>query len=92
MLRTGGAILLGEALQDGHNQLETLNLGFNEIGPDGGLSIATAMQNKPHISSIILNGNMVDLVIFIYFLFVIRLTFLLVCSSEPNVATLLLRC
>lgn len=60
LLRTGGAILLGEALQEGHNQLETLNLGFNEIGPDGGLSIANAMQNKPHISSIILNGNMVN--------------------------------
>lgn len=59
-MRTGGAILLGEALQEGHNQLETLNLGFNEIGPDGGLSIINAMQNKPHVSSIILNGNMVN--------------------------------
>lgn len=59
LLRTDGAVLLAEALQDGHNQLEVLNMGFNEIGPNGGLSVAQAMQNKPHINSIVLNGNMV---------------------------------
>lgn len=60
LLRTDGAVLLAEALQDGHNQLEVLNMGFNEIGPNGGLSVAQAMQNKPHINSIVLNGNMVS--------------------------------
>lgn len=59
LLKSGGAVLLGEALMDGHEQLEVLNLGFNEIGPNGGMSIVQAMQNKPNISNVILNGNMV---------------------------------
>ncbi len=39
---------------------QTLNLGFNEIGPDGGLAIVTAIDNKPHIKDVQLNGNQVS--------------------------------
>lgn len=57
LLKTAGAVHIGEALQDGHLLLETLNLGFNEIGPNGGLLIASAMSNKDHLQSLNLNGN-----------------------------------
>lgn len=57
LLKTAGAVHLGEALQDGHLALETLNLGFNEIGPNGGIAIASAMMNKDQLVSLCLNGN-----------------------------------
>lgn len=59
LLKTKGAVLLGEALQDGHLELETLNLGFNEIGPNGGMAIASAMYNKEQLQKLYLNGNQV---------------------------------
>lgn len=57
LLKTAGAVHIGEALQDGHLVLDTLNLGFNEIGPNGGIVIAAAMYNKDHLQSLNLNGN-----------------------------------
>ncbi|XP_058824611.1 ran GTPase-activating protein [Topomyia yanbarensis] len=57
LLKTKGAMYLAEALQDLHNQIEVVNFGFNEIGPEGGYSIANAMYNKDNIKSIILDGN-----------------------------------
>lgn len=41
---------------------QTLNLGFNEIGPDGGFAIVAALENKPHIKDVQLNGNQVSIV------------------------------
>ncbi|XP_037052320.1 ran GTPase-activating protein [Bradysia coprophila] len=57
LLKTAGAIYIAEALQEGHQHLEVLNLGFNEIGPDGGLAIAASLENKLHIKDVQLNGN-----------------------------------
>lgn len=57
LLKTGGAIFIAEAVQDGHRDLEMLNLEANEIGPDGGLSIASAMHNKTNLHTLVLNGN-----------------------------------
>ncbi|KAJ6646104.1 Ran GTPase-activating protein [Pseudolycoriella hygida] len=57
LLKTTGAIFISEVLQDGHEKLETLNLGFNEIGAEGGLEIAAALHNKTHIKDVQLNGN-----------------------------------
>lgn len=57
LLRTGGAVLLCDALQDGHTELEVLNLGFNEIGPNGGMAVVAAVQNKERLRSLVLNGN-----------------------------------
>ena len=59
LLKTTGAVLLAEALQDGHQNLKNVNLGYNEIGANGGLSIATAMENKVNINKLTLNGNQV---------------------------------
>lgn len=60
LLKTRGAIILGEALQDGHLSLEVLNLEANEIGPNGGFAIASAMENKEQLASLNLNSNQVN--------------------------------
>lgn len=57
LLKTGGAIFIAEAIQDGHPNLEFVNLEANEIGPDGGLSIVSAMQNKSNLNTLKLNTN-----------------------------------
>lgn len=59
LLKTRGAELIAEALHSGHEQLQTLILGFNEIGPVGGIEIASAISNKERMRSLILNGNQV---------------------------------
>lgn len=61
LLKTKGAVILGEALIDSHPALETVNLGFNEIGANGGCTIAAAMQNKEQLQSLNLNGNQVSI-------------------------------
>lgn len=59
-MKTKGAVILGEALQDDHMALEKLTLDHNEIGGNGGLSIATAMINKDQLQSLNLDGNQVS--------------------------------
>lgn len=59
LLKTKGAVFIGEALQDGHPLLRKVDMGFNEIGPNGGISIASAMSNKSELESLNLNGNQV---------------------------------
>lgn len=59
LLKTKGAIILGEALSDEHLALETLILDNNEIGPNGGFCIASAMYNKEQLQTLNLNGNQV---------------------------------
>lgn len=60
LLKTRGAVILGEALHDEHLALEKLILDNNEIGPNGGLVIASAMHNKEQLSLLNLNGNQVS--------------------------------
>lgn len=69
LLKTKGAVILGEALQDEHLSLETLVLDHNEIGANGGLAIAAAMHNKDQLQSLNLNGNQVRSVTIIRSLF-----------------------
>ncbi|XP_059614438.1 ran GTPase-activating protein [Phlebotomus argentipes] len=57
LLKTRGATLLGEVLSDQHEALEVLTLNDNEIGPNGGLSLAFAMANKVNLQTLQLNGN-----------------------------------
>lgn len=59
LLKTKGAVLIGEALQDGHPLLKRVDLGFNEIGSNGGILIASAMSNKSELETLNLNGNQV---------------------------------
>lgn len=60
LLKTKGAVILGEALQDEHLALETLILDHNEIGGNGGYAIAGAMRNKEQLQVLNLNGNQVS--------------------------------
>ncbi|XP_065357728.1 ran GTPase-activating protein [Calliphora vicina] len=57
LLKTNGAYHFAEALEENHRELEILDLGFNEIGPDGGLVLVTALQNKPNLKKVNLDGN-----------------------------------
>lgn len=66
LLKTKGAVLIGEALQDGHPNLKKVDLGFNEIGANGGILIASAMTNKPALETLNLNGNQVKFYEIIY--------------------------
>lgn len=65
MLKTNGAYHFAEALEENHRELEVVDLGFNEIGPDGGLVLVTALQNKPNLKRVNLDGNQVSLKDFI---------------------------
>lgn len=60
LLRTKGAVILGESLHDGHLALERLSLDHNEIGANGGHIIVSAMANKEQLQSLNLNGNQVS--------------------------------
>ncbi|XP_075150152.1 ran GTPase activating protein [Haematobia irritans] len=57
LLKTNGAYHFAEALEESHFELENVDLSFNEIGPDGGLVLATAMQNKTNLQRFNLDGN-----------------------------------
>lgn len=52
------SLAIADAIQDEHQELETLNFGFNEIKADGGFCIAAAMENKRLLKSLDINGNM----------------------------------
>lgn len=62
LLKTKGAVILGDALRDEHLGLERLTLDHNEISGDGGFLIASAMQNKEQLQSLNLNGNQVSFI------------------------------
>lgn len=57
LLKTDGAYHFAEALEQNHEQLELLDLGFNEINYDGGLVLVTAVQHKPKLRVFNLDGN-----------------------------------
>ncbi|XP_035907173.1 ran GTPase-activating protein [Anopheles stephensi] len=57
LLKTKGATLIGEALHEAHAELEVMDFGFNEIGPDGGFALVNAAANKDKLRSLVLNGN-----------------------------------
>ncbi|KAL9875472.1 ran GTPase-activating protein [Glossina fuscipes] len=57
LLKTNGAYNFADALEENHHELEIVNLGFNEIGVDGGLVLITALKNKPKLRKLILDGN-----------------------------------
>lgn len=59
LLKTRGACILADALYEEHTNLQILELGFNEIGADGGMQIAYAMHNK-NLTKLDLDGNHVS--------------------------------
>lgn len=57
LMKTNGAYHLGEALEASNEQLESIDLSFNEINSDGGLVLVGAMKNKPKLRYLNLDGN-----------------------------------
>lgn len=57
LVKTNGAYHLGEALETSNEQLESIDLSFNEINSDGGLVLVGAMKNKPKLRYLNLDGN-----------------------------------
>ncbi|XP_067625568.1 ran GTPase-activating protein [Eurosta solidaginis] len=57
LLKTHGAYHFAEALSEKHLQLEIVDLGGNEIGANGGIVLAEALQNKPNLKKLNLDGN-----------------------------------
>ena len=57
LLKTKGAMILADAIQDMHVDLEVLNLEANEIGPDGGIIVAQSMHNKTKLKNLFLDCN-----------------------------------
>ncbi|XP_050077371.1 ran GTPase-activating protein [Anopheles maculipalpis] len=57
LLKTKGATLIGEALHEAHKELEVMDFGYNEIGPDGGFALVNATANKNKLRSLVLNSN-----------------------------------
>lgn len=72
---------------DNHLALETLNLGFNEIGTNGGCTIAMAMQNKEQLQSLNLNGNQVSIELRNQDCFCFEPNFIILLSLEKKVAS-----
>ncbi|XP_054745002.1 ran GTPase-activating protein [Anastrepha obliqua] len=57
LLKNHGAYHFAEALAENHSQLEVVDLGFNEIGANGGVVLVEALQNKPNLKTLNLDGN-----------------------------------
>ncbi|XP_025833592.1 ran GTPase-activating protein 1 [Agrilus planipennis] len=57
LLKTKGAMMLAKGLQEGHNKLEEVILGYNEIKKEGGLALALALYDKTNLKTLMLNGN-----------------------------------
>ncbi|KAK8393756.1 hypothetical protein O3P69_006816 [Scylla paramamosain] len=57
LLKTAGAKYIADALTDTHTKLQELRLDSNEIGVNGGLSVANAMVNKDNLKVLNLDSN-----------------------------------
>ncbi|KAG7164319.1 Ran GTPase-activating protein 1-like [Homarus americanus] len=57
LIKTAGAKYIAHALASDHKKLKELYLDSNEIGPEGGLAIATAMTNKEELTVLNLDYN-----------------------------------
>jgi Ran GTPase-activating protein 1 len=57
LLGTEGGIIIAEAIQEAHDELEYLDLIFNEMGDKAAFAIAKAIKNKKSLKRLELNGN-----------------------------------
>uniref|UniRef100_A0A4W5L556 Ran GTPase-activating protein 1 n=1 Tax=Hucho hucho TaxID=62062 RepID=A0A4W5L556_9TELE len=57
LVRSEGAIALSAVLREGLPTLKELNLSFGEITEAAALVLAQAVQDKPHLEKLDLNGN-----------------------------------
>ncbi|XP_022224953.1 ran GTPase-activating protein [Drosophila obscura] len=57
LIGTNGAYQIAEALENSNNDLEVIDLSSNEINSDGGLVLVAAIQNKPKLRVLNIDGN-----------------------------------
>ena len=57
LLKSEGAIVISNALKDGHTDLEELYMSSNEIREDGGIAIAKAVANKRNLKTLSIDTN-----------------------------------
>ncbi|KAJ8263934.1 hypothetical protein GJAV_G00143240 [Gymnothorax javanicus] len=57
LVRSEGAVAIAAALREGLPVLKELNLSFGEIGEAAALEVARAVQDKPQLERLDLNGN-----------------------------------
>ncbi|EDV54654.1 ran GTPase-activating protein [Drosophila erecta] len=57
LIKTNGAYQFGEVLESANDQLEVIDLSFNDINSDGGLVLVNAMRNKSKLRFLNLDGN-----------------------------------
>lgn len=57
LVKSKGAAAIAEALKDGHIALKELYLTFNEMDRESGLKVVSALENKPNLQRIYMNGN-----------------------------------
>ncbi|XP_034670083.1 ran GTPase-activating protein [Drosophila subobscura] len=57
LIGTNGAYQIAEALENSNNDIEVIDLSSNEINSDGGLVLVSAIQNKPKLRVLNIDGN-----------------------------------
>ena len=57
LLGTEGGILIADAIEQGHEQLEHVDLVFNEMGDEAAYALIKALSNKKQLKRVELNGN-----------------------------------
>ncbi|KAG7491523.1 hypothetical protein MATL_G00004380 [Megalops atlanticus] len=57
LVRSEGAVAIAETLREGLPILKELNLSYGEITEAAALEVAQALQDKPHLETLNLNGN-----------------------------------
>ncbi|KAJ8363278.1 hypothetical protein SKAU_G00121090 [Synaphobranchus kaupii] len=57
LVRSEGAVAIAESLREGLPILKELNLSFGEITEAAALAVARAVEDKPHLEKLDLNGN-----------------------------------
>ena len=57
LVRSEGAVAIGEALRDGHKSLQVVNLAHNEIKFEAGMTLVNDLLNKDSLDKIELDGE-----------------------------------
>ena len=57
LVRSEGAVSIGDALKDGHGCLQVLNLSHNEIKLNAAMTLVNDLQNKDSLESVLLDGE-----------------------------------
>ena len=57
LLRSEGAVAIGDALRDGHECLEEVHLSHNELSLEAGMTVVNALLRKDSLKKLNLDGK-----------------------------------